>query len=352
MADSPGLFTLLPTFYRSLTIDHTQVPSTQTNFPVLVNFTNATFKSRANAGHVNNSFGYDIGFFSDSAGTSPLKWEMERYNAATGEVVASVKIASVSSASDTVFYMRYGGQFGSNQSDPVNVWTNSFKGVYHLRDGTNLSAADSLNAFNGSITGAAATTGQIDGGAIFVAASSQFIGTTMNGVWDADADTTIECWFKTTAVTGVLMGKQQATASAGWLVTLIADGTISVTIRGPTGTTVLSRGTSTAVNDGAWRHLVVTFHINTAGTSGQDIQIYVNGVLNQGALTNTSSANSDSAANVYFARREVSASPVYYDGSLDEIRIQSAVARSADWVTCVYNNQKTGSTFVTLGAET
>src|SRR6266478_2308940 len=95
-------------FSRSLTIDHTQVPSTQTNFPVLVNFTNSAFATIANGGHVSNANGYDIRFFSDAALTTLLKWEMERYNASTGEVVAWVKIASVSSASDTIFYMQYG----------------------------------------------------------------------------------------------------------------------------------------------------------------------------------------------------------------------------------------------------
>ena len=95
MPDSPGLFTIQGAFTRSLTIDHTQVPSTLSDFPVLVSFTNATFKTVANGGHVLGTNMFT--FSSDSGGSSLLKWEVERYNATTGELIAWVKIASVSS---------------------------------------------------------------------------------------------------------------------------------------------------------------------------------------------------------------------------------------------------------------
>src|SRR6266478_3210644 len=121
-------------FTRTLTIDHTQVPSTQTDFPILVNFTDSTFKTVANGGRVSATNAFT--FSSDSIGASLLKWEIERYNASTGEIVAWVKIASVSSVSDTVFYLRYGDNITTDQSDPTNVWTNNFTCVFHLKDGT------------------------------------------------------------------------------------------------------------------------------------------------------------------------------------------------------------------------
>src|SRR5262249_18698205 len=89
---------------RSITIDHTKVPSTQSNFTVLVSVTDPTLKTVANGGHVANPNGYDIGFYADSGGTTKLKWEVEKYNGTTGNLIAWVKIPSVSSSTDTVFY--------------------------------------------------------------------------------------------------------------------------------------------------------------------------------------------------------------------------------------------------------
>jgi hypothetical protein len=143
-------------YYRALTVDKTKVPSTQSNFPVLVSVTHATLKTVANGGHVANSHGYDIGFFADSAGTTPLKWELERYNAATGEVVAWVKIPSLSSSVDTVFYVFYGdAAISTDQSDPTAVWSNGFAAVYHLgampaSPGWTQRATDSFTGTNGN----------------------------------------------------------------------------------------------------------------------------------------------------------------------------------------------------------
>ena len=73
------------------------VPSTQSNFTVLVSVTDPALKTVANGGHVANANGYDIGFYADSGGTTKLKWEVEKYNGTTGNLIAWVKIPSVSS---------------------------------------------------------------------------------------------------------------------------------------------------------------------------------------------------------------------------------------------------------------
>src|SRR4029077_23347 len=83
--------------HRQMTINHTKVPSTQSNFTVLVNVTDPALKTVANGGHVANANGYDIGFYADSGGTTKLKWEVEKYNGTTGNLIAWVKIPSVSS---------------------------------------------------------------------------------------------------------------------------------------------------------------------------------------------------------------------------------------------------------------
>jgi len=51
-----------------MTVNHTLVPGTQSNFTVLVSVTDPALKTVANGGHVANANGYDIGFYADSGG--------------------------------------------------------------------------------------------------------------------------------------------------------------------------------------------------------------------------------------------------------------------------------------------
>src|SRR5205823_6802560 len=75
--------------------------SSDLNFTVLVNVTDAALKTVANGGHVANANGYDIGFYADSVGTTKLKWEVEKYDGTTGNLIAWVKIPSVRSEEHT-----------------------------------------------------------------------------------------------------------------------------------------------------------------------------------------------------------------------------------------------------------
>ncbi len=166
---------------RPLTIDHTKVPSTQSNFTALVSLSDPALKTVANGGHVANANGYDIGFYADSGGTTKLKWEVEKYDGVTGNLIAWVKIPSVSSSTDTVFYLMYGdSSINTNQSDPPNTWDLNFKAVWHLGNGSTLSLNDSTS--NGSslanVGATGATTGKISGGAGPFNGTSQCLKTT------------------------------------------------------------------------------------------------------------------------------------------------------------------------------
>src|SRR5438477_11294376 len=93
-------------YYTPITVAAGQVPSTQTNFAKLTLQTDNRFKTVANGGHVQNSSGFDIRPYSDSSLSTALTYELERYNASTGEVVMWVKIPSLSDG--YVTYLGYG----------------------------------------------------------------------------------------------------------------------------------------------------------------------------------------------------------------------------------------------------
>lgn len=313
-------------YYRSLTVNHAQVPSTQTDFPVLVSITDATLKTVANGGHVQRSDGFDIGFYSDSALTTKLKWEMEFYDPANGIVVAWVKIASLSSASDTVFYMGYGDPaITTDQSDKANTWSNNFISVYHLGDGSTLSMTDAVGAHNGTNHGVTAATGQIKGGGSFVAASSQYIYTNYTSIPNY---ITYSAWVKATSFPGdnSIFGRFPAstfaclwTTSGGKLnVFFHTVGTGYVAYNG-TGTNTLSTGT--------WYHVVGVYDSADGKVRG-----YVNGALDG---TSSSSGGVLTATEVGFDGIYIGTVSAgggnYWNGLIDEARIAS-VSRTADWI--------------------
>jgi len=114
---------------KAITIDATKVSSgPHTNFPVLVNLSSdSSLASRAQAD------GDDI-LFTSSDGTTKLSHEIEKYGSSTGELVAWVKVPSLSSASNTVLYMYYGDASVASQQDATNVWDSNYTGVWHLSE--------------------------------------------------------------------------------------------------------------------------------------------------------------------------------------------------------------------------
>jgi hypothetical protein len=154
----PGWYNPSWTNRKAVTVDHTKVSggASLANFAVLFSTTDANLKTVANGGKVGKSDGSDI-LFTAGDGTTKLDHELERYNASTGEVLAWVRIPSLSNATDTALYIYYGNAAAANQQNPTGVWDSSYKGIWHLSNGTVLNAGDSTaNANNGSIIGAGA----------------------------------------------------------------------------------------------------------------------------------------------------------------------------------------------------
>jgi len=122
-------------YRKNITIDHTKVPADQTNFPVLISFTDSNLSAQA------QTSGYDI-LFTTSDGTTKFSHEIENFTKSNGTLVAWVKVPSLSSAANTTLYMIYGCATATNQQNPTGVWDTGFKGVWHLNQGTGVTAVD------------------------------------------------------------------------------------------------------------------------------------------------------------------------------------------------------------------
>jgi hypothetical protein len=341
-------------YRRSISIDHTKVPNTdQSNFPLLISGTYSYLATAGNGGNVQNASGYDLIFTSDSGCATKLNHEVETYTAATGGVNYWVKVPTVShTTSDTVIYMCYGNSsITTDQSNKTAVWDSNFKSVYHLPNGTTLSANDSTaNAVNGTLENATATTGQISGGASFNGSSAGInLGNTSTWAMGS-GDYTFEAWIKVTSNPAAVGAILQKDAIGERQVALQFDNyftanSINLIHFNDDGTFYWRQTPANSLSTNAWHHV--------AGVrSSSSLLVYIDGVSQtlSSAYTNGPLGTMKSAASVaYIGRDAYSGYEEYFNGLIDEARV-SNTARSADWIKTEYNNQSSPSTFYTISS--
>ena len=328
-------------YERTIVIDHTKVPnSDQVNFPVLFNTTDPLFATTTNGGHVTSSSGYDIIFSTDPNGLTPLDYELEQYNPATGQVIAWIRVPDLSHTADTVIYMFYGNSaVTASQQNPQGVWGNNYVAVYHLANGSTLSLSNSVNTSN-SLTnnGVTPTTGQIDGAASFN--GSQYAYTTSPSELPTGTSArTLSTWFQMSANTGEdLVGWGDNSGNGDrWALTWNGSQI------GVEGENVGASANMTYDNN--WHYLVATSP--DGNDSFANVNIYVDGVLQ---TSSGSGSINTTGASLALGTIPGALGIGNFQGSLDEVRV-SSIDRSADWVATEYNNQSSPSTFYSLNPE-
>jgi hypothetical protein len=340
-------------YRRSITIDHTKVPNTdQANFPVLISGTYSYLATTANGGNVTNANGYDILFASDANGVNPLSFEQESYNPTTGAIVYWVKVPTVSHTADTVIYMFYGNtSISTDQSNKTVVWDSNYDGVWHLPNGTSLTAKDSTSkGNNGTITGATATSGEVDGAAS-LSGSGQYVDVGNSSSLQITGNAlTLETWLKTSESNPSqwerIFGKEVAGNASPYLAFDIIRyaGTnrldFGVATGGGAGTGFGVESAS-SLSMGTWTHVVGTY-------DGSQLKIYFNGNLDSQA---SASGNIISTTQDVVIGGDTASGAEYFNGSIDEVRISNSV-RSADWIATEYNNQSSPATFYAVGSAT
>lgn len=334
---------------RAITIDNAQVPNTdQTDFPFLFTGTFAYLATVANGGDVEHASGFDIIFTSDAAGLNQLDHEIETYNATTGVVNFWVKIPTLATAADTIIYIHYGNSsITTSQEDKAGVWGSSFALVTHLEDGITVTGADSTGNNHTPLIGSnvPAVTGQIDGG------SSHFSGDVDNTLRYAEISDSLS---PTTAVTLSLWFKRQG-VSTNQIVVNKGDGATN-----PGSSYEFAFNTSNQlrfeINDGsAWKTATYStaisdttiWHLAHGTFDGSDVKIYTEGVLR--TTTAFSGSINNSTSSLFYGL--ASNGTLRYVGHLDEVRVATGVARSADWIATEFNNQSSPGTFFSVGGE-
>jgi prepilin-type N-terminal cleavage/methylation domain-containing protein len=329
-----------------------------TNFPVVISETQNYLKSVANGGRVHNTNGYDIIFTSDSAGTTVLDHEIEKYDPSTGELVAWVKIPSLSS--DTIIYMFYGNaDISSTQEHVDGVWSNGYQLVTHMADTNFGGVGDSVVGSNGwfknNVGYPAESSGKI-GPAQYFDASFGVLQIENNADKNQGAsDFTVEFWVKpsssgtATYSAPVYFGNGDVGLLDGWLFRYYRGTTKKLYFHmGDSNTTNLGGVyTNNALDDDLWTHVAMVVDRDWG------YQYYINAATD-GSCTDAP-CNSTAAYLVgetysAFLGRDL-ALATNFKGDLDELRI-SLATRSQGWITTGYNNMNSPATFYSVGDET
>jgi hypothetical protein len=332
---------------RIITLDHTQVPNTdQNNFPVLISGTYSYLATTSNGGNVTNANGYDIIFTSDAAGTTPLAFERESYNASTGAVNFWVKVPTLSHTADTVLYLFYGNSsVTTDQSNKTAVWDSNFKGVWHLNETSGTVNSDSTsNAINANKLSASSPSpaAGLFGGVQSFNGSTDYITVANTPAIDVGgANHTVGIWFKANSYSSysTLFTKEANPAGTtnrdySFWINSASNGWWAAGNSG-SGLGWSSPGFTT----GGWHYLVMT-------RTGSAEVAYLDGSAKVSA---TFSGTTDSGGNLEIGADHLFANGLYWNGSLGEMRI-SNIARSADWIATEYNNQSAPSTFYSIGS--
>lgn len=318
---------------RMLTLDHLQVPSTQTNFPVAVAAT-------LGSSRLQNAACFDLIFTSDSSGSTKIPWEIESCNQGTGAIVAWVLVASLSSSSDTKVYVHYQNASISTAQNtggnaPTAVWDSNFKAVWH--NNTTSGADSTSNAVNLTNHGAAATTGVIGGAVQYTIAGPNYQDGSTTPTGSTADNFTLSAWvYPTNNTTDLQDAIYSGGPSTGFGIAIRSNGDWHIDML---NVTLFDTGAAVTVN--AWQYLVLQ---RVSGTS----TLYVNNVA--APSTTTATPNPFCCGNYMSIGGEANGLNYFYDGRVDEVRTSQSV-RSADWMTCEYNNQKPSSTFVSVGSE-
>ena len=344
-------------YRKSFTVQAGQVSGgPHTNFPMLINITSDNnLRTVANLGYVAS---YDAGtgdprdiLFRASDGRTQLDHEIETYDAATGQLVAWVRVPSLNTG--TVIYMYYGNScIASSTQNKTGVWNSNFKGVYHLKEtsgGANAIADSTANAnhgtdYNSPTLGAS---GQINGCVDFNGTSHRIDAATSSSLDITGNQITLSAWFRAQNIPGIpqiIFTKPVATGSHNnpyhqYSLHLLNDSPYTprfwLTIGG-TGRSIAS--SQTVVAD--------TWHLLTGVYDGATMQIYLDGVQ-RGSVAQTGNISS------YNTPLRIGANGApgeFFKHNIDEVRVANT-ARSAGWIATEYNNQKSPSTFYSLGDE-
>ena len=352
-------------YSKEITIDNTKVDADLTDYPLLYSVTDSDLATTSNSGHIENtdSSGGASGSVtvpadmifsstSDCSSTNQLDHEIEKYDASTGELVAHIRIPSLSSSVDKSIYVCYGdSNVTTSQEDVTGVWDSDYAGVWHMGESSGNVYDSTSTSTDFSSIGDSPTyseTGKI-GDSISYDGTNDYIKESVSDYSSSDSVGTIDLWIKADTVSAygtLLMSGDEGTNDRFLQTRINDDGKIAITQKND-GTLNHIHGDSTLSTD-TWYYISIS-------SNDTSYSLY----LNDSEETKTTSNGSDNGNwfgdtdlrdNLVVGANIRSGTSELFDGIIDEVRISSS-QRSSDWISTTYNNQNSPSTFYTTDSE-
>jgi RHS repeat-associated protein len=325
---------------KQITVDETKIPGTTnlTDFPMLFKTTDPDLRTVANGGKVGKTDGTDILFTQNN--TSKLDHEIEKYNPATGELVAWVRVPSLLAAQNSPIYAYFGNATASDQQNKAAVWNTNYKGVWHFNNSLSDSTTNAKNLTNGGSTNS--TAGKIADARAFNGTNQTAYTTSIPT--NVTNNFTMEGWaYVNSASNGQIIASNGYDSGgggggSGWSI-MIANGRWYVLYN-----MVVMQDTGVAVTTNTWHHVAI---VRDNGTS----KFYLNG-----AQIGSNLATSPTVPTSMFAvgGQANSTTPTFWrysNSQVDELRVLT-IPRNGDWLTAEYNNQNNPGTFYSYGPVT
>ena len=301
-----------------LTINAGQVPSTQNNFPLVINDTYPDLIGEVEA---------ELRF--TGADNIQLEYEIVEFDNSTGKLIAWAIKPTVSDGDPVRIY--FDNPAAIDEQNSFVVW-NNFVSVLHMEP----SLIDSTGAHNGINNGTVDIAGKI-GRARDFDGINDFVDL---GNFDLTGNQlTLSAWIKNGSLDfSVVVGKANYAAHSNpfykWvLFTLLTD-----KLHSRIDTSIV-----TSLND---IPLNVFTKIDAVYT-GTEIRLFIDGVF-QTSVAKTSNIQSGTRK-VYIGGRDTDVQDEFFSGIIDEIRI-SNITSSDDDRKLAFNNESSQSTFYSTGA--
>jgi hypothetical protein len=219
---------------------------------------------------------------------------------------------------------------------PSAVWNNNYLAVLHLPTiSSALSSLDSTGNNSFTNNGASAGSGELDGAAVLASGSDLHV-TSPSSSLQATSDITLSAWIYPVVCTAECEILTNWNGSSRKFLFEMNGSVIRFAIQSG-GVGYFDTATILSVNN--WYYVVGTYNSATNA-----LNVFINGSLDANSGTGVGGLVS-STDPVYIGNSGSN----FFTGTIDESRI-SNTARSADWITAEYNNQKASSAFLSVGS--
>ena len=315
-------------YRRPITIDSSKVDSDLTNFPVLVklNSSNIDYTKTQDSGQ-------DIRFVAWD-NTTELNYEIEKWNE-SGNSFVWVRIPSVSSSSDTKFWIYYGNSGATDGQNAAGVWDSNYMGVWHLSETSGTIYDSTSNNNDGTNYGAIPVKGMIGGAYDFEADDGDYIEIPDSDSLDMSTALTIEFYAKVESETyrSAVISKWSNSIGRSYTPTWYSQTDSSLVLYLYSSADYsCAQTTSEMFDDTNWHKWSMTYDGSTPEANS-----YKDYSLENHDTTNIPTSIYITTTPVRFGSHG-SATTMYYDGILDEIRF-SNILRSDAWIKASYYSE-------------